>query len=276
MCSESNSLPVVLAIGGHDPSGGAGIQADIEALAANGAHAVTLITCLTLQDSCNIHELHPVKPELLHRQAELLLADTTPSAIKIGLLGNADIASVVAGLLRNQPNIPVILDPILAAGGGADLAASDLLRTLREELLPRCDLITPNIPEAIRLSGLETEAALQACARHLLKLGPRAVLITGTHDPQAADEINHHLFSAEDKIKTTRNPRLPGEYHGSGCTLAAAITAYLARGLSLEQAVNRGLDFTWQSLRHAFHSGRCQATPDRLFHLFRLSGNRGD
>ncbi|MEJ2407202.1 MAG: hydroxymethylpyrimidine/phosphomethylpyrimidine kinase [Candidatus Thiodiazotropha sp.] len=266
---ETTSLPVVLAIGGHDPSGGAGIQADIESIAANGAHATSLLTCLTLQDSCNVQALHPVAPELLTRQAELLLADCRISAIKIGLLGSPGAAAAVAGLLQAQPHIPVVLDPVLAAGGGSNLAGSELLRRLREELLSHCDLITPNIPEVISLSGLDANARLDDCAHRLLEFGARAVLLTGTHESTEENRITHRFYRPNHPTTKSHWRRLPGAYHGSGCTLAASIAARLALGDALEEAVERALDFTWRSLGHAFRSGRCQLTPDRLFRLGR-------
>jgi hydroxymethylpyrimidine/phosphomethylpyrimidine kinase len=272
MISQQNSPPIVLAIGGHDPSGGAGIQADIEAVAANGAHAVTLVTCLTLQDSCNVREVHPVAPELLREQAELLLTDSPVAAIKIGLLGSPQIAATLAQLLCDLPDIPLVLDPVLAAGGGSDLAGTQLLSCVREKLLPLCHLLTPNIPEAIRLSGLELEAGPEECAENLLAAGCEAVLTTGTHDPSSDSMVTHRLFRPQQPVLSSDWPRLPGEYHGSGCTLAAAIAAGLAGGVPLQQAVEQGLDYTWQSLRHGFRSGRCQATPDRLHPLDRRQG----
>ncbi len=265
MLSKTHQLPLVLAIGGHDPSGGAGIQADLEAVAAQGLHAVSLITCLTEQDSCNVRSLHPVSPDLLARQAALLMEDSRIAAFKIGLLGSADIVEPVVELLAENPDIPVVFDPVLAAGGGSDLAGRDLLEQVRSRLLPRCDLITPNIPEAVRLSGLQGGADPGACARRLLELGARAVLITGTHDPEQAATITHHLYRAGAPTLTSEWPRLKGEYHGSGCTLAAAIAAGMARGEPLDRAVGEALEYTWQSLSQAFRSGRCQLTPDRLF-----------
>ena len=274
MISGQNSVPVVLAIGGHDPSGGAGIQADIEAVAANGAHAVTLVTCLTLQDSCNVWELHPTSTELLTAQAELLLADTQVTAIKIGLLGSSEMVEAVAAILRKLPTVPCVLDPVLAAGGGNDLAGSTLVDSIQRELLPLCRLLTPNTHEAIRLSGLRDDSEPQACAEKLLSAGCDAVLTTGTHDLQTADKVIHRLFQPAEPAFISEWPRLPGEYHGSGCTLASAIAAGLAAGTSLRQAVEQGLDFTWQSLNTAFSSGRCQATPERLYQLGPRSGGR--
>jgi hydroxymethylpyrimidine/phosphomethylpyrimidine kinase len=266
---ETTSLPVVLAIGGHDPSGGAGIQADIESIAANGAHATSLLTCLTLQDSCNVQALHPVAPEWLTRQADLLLADCRISAIKIGLLGSPEVATAVADLLNAHSHIPVVLDPVLAAGGGSDLAGSELLQQMREKLLSRCDLITPNIPEAVSLSGLDSSARLDDCAHRLLEFGAGAVLLTGTHESTEEKLITHRFYRSNHPTAQSHWQRLPGEFHGSGCTLAAAIAARLALGDTLEQAVENALDFAWRSLRHAYRSGRCQLTPDRLFRLGR-------
>jgi hydroxymethylpyrimidine/phosphomethylpyrimidine kinase len=262
---EKDSPPVVLAIGGHDPGGGAGIQADVEAIAANGAHAATLITCLTVQDSCDVRSLHPVAPDLLARQADLLLADMRVATIKIGLLGSPEIAAAVSAILRHLPQIPVVLDPVLAAGGGSDLAEDELLERLREQLLPRSDLITPNIPEALRLSGLRGDPTLDDCAHALLKLDARAVLITGTHEPRGATRITHRLYRPEHPPRVSHWQRLPGDYHGSGCTLAAAVAARLARGEPLELAVDSALDYTWRTLQRGFRCGRCQAMPDRLF-----------
>jgi hydroxymethylpyrimidine/phosphomethylpyrimidine kinase len=269
MISQQNSVPVLLTIGGHDPSGGAGIQADIEAAAANGVHAVSLVTCLTLQDSCNVRELHPVAPELLANQLKLLLADSQVAAIKIGLLGSALTASTLARLLHDLPDEPIVLDPVLAAGGGSDLAGPELLACLRQELLPLCHLLTPNTPEAIRLSGLEADAPPEACAAVLLSAGCEAVLITGTHDTRSEDRVTHHLFQPQQPVMCSEWPRLPGEFHGSGCTLAAAVAAGLAKGVPLQTAVESGLEYTWQSLNSGFHSGRCQTTPDRFHHLGR-------
>lgn len=266
---EAHSPPVVLAIGGQDPSGGAGIQADIEAVAANGAHAATLVTCLTVQNSCDVYRLHPVAPELFTQQADRLLADIPVRAIKIGLLGSPEIAEAVSCLLQAHPRIPLVIDPVLAAGGGSELAGTELLQRLRDELLPRSELVTPNIPEALRLSGLDNDAHPDECAKPLLGLGAGAILITGTHAPGEASRITHRLYRPERPPRISQWPRLPGEYHGSGCTLAAAIAARLAGGEPLEQAVDTALAYTWHTLHRGFRNGRCQATPDRFFRIGR-------
>jgi hydroxymethylpyrimidine/phosphomethylpyrimidine kinase len=269
MHDDTPTLPLVLAIGGHDPSGGAGIQADIEAIAANGAHATSALTCLTVQDSCDVQALHPVATEIILAQAEAILRECDVSAIKIGLLGSPEAAEAVIGLLRRHRDLPVVLDPVLAAGGGSNLAGASLLRQIRDDLLPLCDLITPNTHEAAQLCA-GNDVTLDEQAARLLALGAGSVLITGTHDPAQQAEITHRLYRPDSPPLATNCQRLPGEYHGSGCTLAAAIAARLALGDPLEHAVRHALSYSWLSLLHGFRPGRCQSLPDRLFRLSRM------
>jgi hydroxymethylpyrimidine/phosphomethylpyrimidine kinase len=252
--------PVVLSIAGHDPSGGAGIQADIEAITAQGCIATTVITCLTVQDTENIKRLVPLHPELVADQARTLLADIPVQAFKIGLLGNTAIADVVANLLADQPRIPVVLDPVLAAGGGAELAGRSLLEQIRTKLLPHTTVATPNSEEARRLTE---EQSLEACAREILSYGCQGVLITGGHESER-DVVNRLYRPGRNPV--SRNwPRLPGSYHGSGCTLAASLAALLARGVPLEQAVAEAQAYTWNTLSHSYSPGRGQSIPCRFF-----------
>lgn len=271
MRDDSPTLPLVLVIGGHDPSGGAGIQADIEAVAANGAHAVSAITCLTVQDSCDVRALHPVSPDIIEAQVEAVFSDCRISAVKIGLIGSPQAAQAVIGLLQRHRGPAVVLDPVLVAGGGSPLAGEDLLSLMREGLLPLCDLVTPNTHEAFRLSEGAPSANPDEQAARLLALGADSVLITGTHDAARQAEITHRFYQPGSAPQISTCQRLPGEYHGSGCTLAAAITARLALGETLDSAVRRGLDYSWLSLVHGFRAGRCQSFPDRLFRLSRGS-----
>lgn len=260
MKPSSRKLPVVLAIGGHDPGGGAGIQADIEAIGTNGCHCSTAITCLTLQDSCDVQAVMPLPAKQVIAQAESVLNDCQVSVIKIGLLGDAAIARATAELLQKHENIPVVLDPVLAAGGGTPLATESLLSTIRQQLLPLCTLITPNSPEARRLAP--HEESLEQCARTLLKSGTEHVLITGTHEQ--SDRVTNRLYDKTGLLDQADWQRLPGEYHGSGCTLSAAIAANMASGTDLIEAVKNAQHYTWQSLLNGFRSGRCQSLPDRL------------
>lgn len=252
--------PVVLAFSGHDPSGGAGIQADIEAVAAQGCAAATVVTCLTVQDTTNVRRLLPVAADTVEQQARTLLADVPVKAIKIGLLGDASVAGAISAVLRDHPGIPLVLDPVLAAGGGAELAGPALLQTVRDDLLGQSTLVTPNSEEARRLSGGRT---LDQCAGLLLDQGCGAVLITGGHEPGA--NVTNHLYRPAMATLSSHWPRLPGSYHGSGCTLASSIAALLACGHDVETAVRQGQDYTWQTLAHGWQAGAGQLLPDRLF-----------
>lgn len=268
MHTPPHTLPMVLAIGGHDPGGGAGIQADIESITANGCHPATVITCLTVQDSCNLSSLHPLKPAQMIAQAEAVLADCRVDAIKIGLIGDPLLAQALASLLKKHQGIPVVFDPVLATGGGNDLASDRLLEIIRNELLPYCSLITPNSPEARRLCG--ADLPLDECARTLLAGGVKSVLITGSHEQTST--VSNRLYDDSGLLDESHWERLPGEYHGSGCTLAAAITAGVARGCSLLEAVRQGQSYSWESLKQGFRNGRCQSLPNRLYKLGRPPG----
>ncbi len=261
---HASRIPQILCISGHDPGGGAGIQADIEAAAANGAHACTIISCLTDQDSCDVHRLLPQPLPQVLNQARRVLADSPIAALKIGLLGDAGLARGLGELLAERPDLPVILDPVLASGAGTALADRALQQALRE-LLPRVGLLTPNSLEARRLAAAGDD--LDACAERLLELGAGAILITGTHEDE--DEVVNCLYRRRSATERWCYRRLPASYHGSGCTLAAAIAARLAAGEPLAEAVRSGLDYTWHSLEAGWQSGRCQPIPDRLFSLRR-------
>jgi hydroxymethylpyrimidine/phosphomethylpyrimidine kinase len=260
------SLNTVLAIGGHDPGGGAGIQADIESIVANGCHAATAVTALTVQDSCNLTELHPVAPARLIDQIEAIFGDCRVAAVKIGLIGDPSLAKSLVELLKTHRNIPLVFDPVLATGGGDDLTSQELLEILRIELLPLCSLITPNSLEARRLCG-GAELSLDDCAQELIEFGARSVLITGAHE--MTSRVCNRLYDKHGLLDASEWERLPGEYHGSGCTLAAAIAAALAQGAPLIEAVRQGQRFSWRSLEQGIQVGRCQFLPDRLYRLGR-------
>ena len=251
--------PIVLSIAGHDPTGGAGLQADIEAITALGCHACSLITCLTAQDTLDVHDVFPQSVGHFLKQANRLMADVNVGVIKIGLLGSVEIALAVSSLLDLYPHLPVVLDPILSAGGGRSLSTTNLEEVMRKELLPRVTLITPNTIEARRLSGLQ---GLEESSEKMLQMGVPNILITGTHD-DGVDVINR-WFSKEGVIKSTW-PRLPGNFHGSGCTLASSIASYLALGKSMSFSIAEGQSFTWESLRKGFPIGKGQLIPRRSF-----------
>jgi len=251
-------MKTILAIGGHDPSGGAGIQADIEAIAANGGHAVTAVTALTVQDSVDVARIEPVDVELFRQVLETLENDVSFDAIKIGLIGDTGIADAIADFVHRQPRIPVVLDPVLAAGGGRELSSEAIRAVMLEKLLPHVRLVTPNLPEAQRLTG-ETEAG--ACAARLMDLGAGSVLVTGGHD--GGNAVINRWFDADGE-QSFEWERLDGEYHGSGCTLAASIAVFLAREMPIKLALRLAQAFTHDALAKAERIGRGQWIPRRI------------
>ena len=254
------SRPTVLCFSGHDPSGGAGVQADIETIVSHRCHAASLITCLTEQDSRNVKRLLPQKPEDLISQAHTVLSDFEVAAIKIGLIGSHEIAEAIAQLLQEHPRIPVVLDPVLAAGGGTDMASRQLLTAIIEQLLPLTTLITPNSQEARRLTGHED---LADCGKSLQHYGADYVLITGSHED--TEQVENRLWMPDGASETFHWQRLPHSYHGSGCTLASAIAALLAQGVDMFSAISEAQDYTWQSLEAAYRPGQGQFNPERFF-----------
>ena len=252
-----NNRPTILTIAGHDPTGGAGIQADIETINQLGGHACSIITALTVQNSENLFSFEPVAAELIHRQFHCLYKDFSFQAIKIGLIGSPALIKTLAELLSLLPEIPVILDPVLAAGGGASVSNEDMMASLKSDLLPKVTLLTPNLPEARQLGGHSTP---DDCAASLMQQGCKHILITGTHED--SDNVVNRLYSNSGKLSLD-GPRLPLEYHGSGCTLSSAIAFYLASGHSLTNSVKLAQEFTFNSLKNADNPGRGQAFPVR-------------
>lgn len=256
----SSTQPVVLCFSGHDPSGGAGVQADIETITSHRCHCCSVITALTEQDSRNVNKVIPQKPQDFLTQAYTLLNDYAVNVIKIGLIGHPDIAKSIAEILKQNPTIPVVLDPIFAAGGGTQLATDQLISTLRDQILPLTDIVTPNSEEARILAG---EQNLEDCGQKLIKLGCQTVLITGTHEQ--SELVNNQLFQVDLPPETFHWERLPNHYHGSGCTLASSIAALIAHGLDPFTAISEAQEYTWQSLQASAQIGKGQFNPDRLF-----------
>ena len=251
------SKPAVLSIAGHDPTGGAGIQADIAAIGAQGVHALTLITALTVQDTRNVRWVQPVAPDLLARQAACLFEDCPVSAIKLGLLGDVDQVALIATWLRRLC-VPVVLDPILRAGGGTELLGSALSGAMQADLFPLATVLVPNAAEARRLTD---EQDLLSAGLKLLDSGAGNVLITGG-DENSAD-VENLWFQDGRLIRRFVWPRLVGGFHGAGCTLASALAARLALGDSMEAALLEAQAYTHQTLRRAIHPGRGRGIPGR-------------
>lgn len=258
--SITSAPPIVLCIGGHDPSGGAGIQADAEAVRAAGAWPCMVVSCLTTQDTCGVRTIIPQPPDQVIAQCRLLLADSMIAACKIGLIGSAATARALVEILDELPDRPVVIDPVLASGAGDDLTDAALLEALRRGLLPRATVITPNLPEARTLAEASDPSE---CATKLLATGCAWVLLTGTHD--ATEAVINRLHGTGTPAREWLWPRLPHTYHGSGCTLASHLAGLLARGFEVPAAAEQAQSFTWGSLKRALKTGRCQWTPNRWY-----------
>jgi hydroxymethylpyrimidine/phosphomethylpyrimidine kinase len=267
----------VLVFAGSDPSGGAGMQADLMTLASLGCHPLSVITALTIQDSARVESIDAVDAAWVEDQARQVLEDMTVDAFKIGVIGSVENVQAIAEVVSDYPDIPLILDPVLAAGNGDDLASEELIAAIKELLIPQTTVLTPNSLEARRLVAAhfeEDDPALELCAKALLEMGAEYVLLTGTHENTA--QVINLLYgpiagvAGDDStdlglVRSDAWTRLPGSYHGSGCTLASAIAATLANGLDVPAAVREAQEYTWNTLKYAFRPGMGQYIPDRFF-----------
>ena len=265
---RTTAPPIVLTFAASDPSGGAGLQADLLTLASTGCHPLSVVTALTVQDTLGVAGVLPIDSEWVSDQARQLLEDMPVDAFKIGVLGSVENIAAIAEIVSDYPDIPLILDPVLASGRGDELATADMTRALRELLLPQTTILTPNSVEARRLADVDDDGEddapdLAACAARLVAQGCEYVLVTGTHEP--TPKVVNTLYGKDGVVRADSWPRLPGTYHGSGCTLASAIAAMLASGLDLGEAVREAQEYTWQTLQKAYRPGMGQWLPDRLF-----------
>lgn len=248
--------PRALSIAGSDPSGGAGLQADVAVFTRLGAHPMAVPTALTVQNSVGVAEVMPLPGALVVRQLAHLLADMPPAATKTGMLGTDEVVAALADLLDGRPLPNLVVDPIRHASSGAQLLTGPGHRLLAERLLPHAALITPNRDEAALLWGQPVTNGADAarCAQALRESGARAVLITGGHLP----DKNHVVDTLADAegITTWRHPRHMGAVpHGTGCALTAAITAHLAHGLPLRESIRRALGYVGRAIRAAHSPG---------------------
>lgn len=259
--------PIVLVFAASDPSGGAGLQADIMTLSSMGCHPLSVVTAVTIQDTTGVDDVSPIDAEWVADQARCVLEDMPVAAFKIGVLGSVETIAAIAEVVSDYPEIPLVLDPVLASGRGDELASEEMVAAIRELLVPQTTIITPNSLEARRLALDETEEDddpdLEECARRLIASGCEYVLVTGTHEN--TPQVVNTLYGQEGALRSDSWQRLPGSYHGSGCTLASAIAATIANGLAIGDAVKDAQEYTWQTLKSAFRPGMGQHIPDRLF-----------
>jgi hydroxymethylpyrimidine/phosphomethylpyrimidine kinase len=252
--------PMVLTFAASDPTGGAGVQADILTIAALDCHPLSVVTGLTVQDTIGVERAMWFEADWIRAQAERVLADIEVAAFKAGVLGTAANVRAVSEIVAAHPRIPFVVDPVLASGRGDSLTTPDAVQALRKFVLPHTTVLTPNSVEARKLAA---QSDLASCARRLVDDGCKYVLVTGTHEATA--EVVNTLYDADGVVREDRWPRLPATYHGSGCTLASAIAARLAHGVDAVGAVREAQQFTWQSLADGFRAGKGQHLPQRFF-----------
>lgn len=245
----------VLSIAGSDSGGGAGIQADLKTFAALGVHGLTAIAALTAQTSRGVHAVHLPPVEFLREQILCLLEDFDVRAVKIGMLADAARIRCVSDALALHPAIPVVLDPVMVASSGARLLAEEAIEALRDELLPRAHVLTPNLPEAEVLVGraLTDAEAVAAAAADLLALGPSWVLMKGGHLNEGA-QVCDRLYGGSG-LRVWTQPRLDLQPHGTGCTLSSAVAALLACGIDVPQAVEGAVGYVRRALSGAYRPG---------------------
>ena len=259
MINSNNQKPVVLVIAGHDPSGGAGIQADIESISSAGCHATTVITSLTTQNTNKVLDVIPQTPEPFRNQIRLILEDMDIVACKIGMIGSIQLLEVIVDELT-ELNIPVVLDPVMSSTTGMKFSDDNICKKMLTSLLPLTTLLTPNCIEATLLTQ---KVDLTAAANILLSHGADSVLITGTH--AETHEVINTFYTKQDTPIEYHWERLTESFHGSGCTLSSRIAALLALGDNLKTAIEKAQEYTWLSLKHGLKLGRGQTQPNRFY-----------
>jgi hydroxymethylpyrimidine/phosphomethylpyrimidine kinase len=259
--------PLVMSFAAADPTGGAGIQVDLLTLASMGCHPLSVVTALTVQDTAGVEAVLPIDGGWVADQARALLEDMPVAAFKLGMLGSVEAIAAIAEVLSDYPDVPRVLDPVLTSGRGDALADEEMIDAMIELLLPQTTLLTPNSLEARRLALDEDNDAdqpnLPECARRLIVAGCDYVLVTGTHE--GTPQVVNTLYGSHGVVRSDSWERLPGSYHGSGCTLASAIAANLAIGMEIGEAVRDAQEYTWQTLAAGFRPGMGQYIPDRFF-----------
>jgi hydroxymethylpyrimidine/phosphomethylpyrimidine kinase len=243
--TSSRRVPCALSIAGSDSGGGAGIQADLKAFARCGVHGATAITAITVQNTAEVRAVYPVPPHVIVEQVAAVAEDIGVDAVKIGMLGNAETIEAVAEALNHTGAAPVVIDPVMVAESGASLLEDDAKQVLRDLLLPRATVITPNVPEARVLSGKDRDTDVEDLARALRALGPANVVITGGHREEAID-----LFFDGAEFVEIEGERYPdGAAHGSGCTHSSALAAHLALGFDPLEAARRAKAIAAEAVR---------------------------
>jgi len=274
----NDTPPIVLVFAGNDPSAGAGLAADLLTFASLGCHALPVVTALTVQDTAGMEDFTAVDPDIVSDQARFVLEDMQVAAIKVGVIGSIENLAVIAEIAADYPDVPLILDPVLTTGGGDEFATDELINAMRELLLPHTTVLTPNSVEARRLATDDSDEqegmTSDEAALRLRQFGPEYVLVTGTHEN--TPNVANALFNRSGRVRVDTWDRLPGSFHGSGCTLASALTALIACGMDIPTAAKEAQEYTYQTLKHAFRPGMGQFIPDRMFWARGNNGNAAE
>lgn len=262
MVNLNGAVPVVMSFSASDPSGGAGIQADIEALGSMGCHCSPVITTVTAQDTTNIYHFYPCPSRLVRDQARAVLEDIPIAGFKIGILGSIENIRAVHSLLKDYPKLPVILDPSLYMGSSKPRQLDPaIIEALIALIMPLVTICTANAQEA-RLLAPEADT-LDACAQEIMAHGANYVLITGNH--QLPNKITNTFYGNYRRLEVFHWDRLENNYQGSGCTLSASLAGLMAQGLSASSAIYQAQEYTAECLKQGFRIGMGQHLPNRLF-----------
>jgi hydroxymethylpyrimidine/phosphomethylpyrimidine kinase len=259
--------PIVLTIAGADPSGGAGIQADLKAIEASGGYGASAITAITVQNTLGVRRVRTVEPDLVREQVRAVMDDLEVAAVKSGMLGGWGNVAVIADLLREWRPRPYVLDPVVASGDGFRLLDDAAVERLKQRLVPLATLLTPNVDDVRALSGrvIRSVGEAEQAGRELLELGCEAVLVKGGH---LREETASDVLVSSSGTRVFSNGRLDSPHtHGTGCVYAAAIATRLARGFPLEEAIARAKALVTDSIRHGLRLGAGHGPVDPLFRL---------
>ena len=271
----SKKLPNVMTFSATDATSGAGLQADVLTIASLRCNPLSIVTGVSVQDTIGVRGLTAINAELVNDQTRTILGDMEISAFKCGLLGSVENIRIIAEILEDYPEIPLIIDPVLASGRGDDLVNAEIMKAMLELLFPKSYLITPNNHEARRMVIEANEnfedLSIDLCAKRLKLLGCKNILITGADEN--TEKVINTLYEKSGTVNPFHWDRLPEVYHGSGCTLASAVSAYLALGFNLKTAVEEAQIFTRESLKNASKPGKGQYIPDRLYEMMEEKGN---
>jgi hydroxymethylpyrimidine/phosphomethylpyrimidine kinase len=265
--STSSAEPVIMTISGFDPLGGAGVIADLKTFGANGGYGVAAITAIDVQERASaLNEVYPVDVQILRACLKSILAESKVKAIKIGMLATRANAEAVLEMLEEHPSLPVVLDPLVRATGGVDLNDRSCVEFVRDRLLPRATVITPNLLEAAALTGLKVEDVedMKLAARKLIEIGARAVVVTGGHLERPVDVF----ADSSSNLRTLAGDRIkPENIYGAACTFSSALGACLALGHRLDEAIILAKAYVTETIRRAHPIGDGRVPLNQLYRL---------